>query len=52
MDNLYMVKVPVAFMVRAAEGHEVTHAYCIMDEMGDGADEFIYFGEPVIEQVF
>ena len=52
MDNLYMVKVPVAFMVRSAEGHEVTNAYCVMDEMDAGSDEFIYFGKPEIEQVF
>jgi len=52
MDNLYLVKVPVAFLVRSSDEHKVTAAYCTMDDMDTSSDEFIYFGEPVIEQVF
>jgi hypothetical protein len=52
MENLYLVKVPVAFLVRASEEHKMTNAYYALDAMDMGSDEIIYFGEPAIEQVF
>ena len=52
MDGLYLVKVPVAFFVRTTDEHKITTAYCVMDEMTQGADDFVYFGDPEIEQVF
>jgi hypothetical protein len=52
MENLYLVKVPVAFLVLASEEHKMTNAYGALDAMAVGADELIYFGEPAIEQVF
>jgi hypothetical protein len=52
MENLYLIKVPVAFLVLASEEHKMTNAWCAMDAMSMGSDETIYFGEPAIEQVF
>lgn len=52
MDNLYMVTVPVAFMIRSSDEHKMTGVYCTLDQMDMGSDEFIYFGEPEIQQVF
>lgn len=52
MDSIYMVKVPVAFMMHSTDEHKMTNVFCVLDEMNQGSDEFIYFGEPEIQQVF
>lgn len=52
MENLYMITVPMAFMVRSCEEHKMTNIYYVLDQMDIGVDEIVYFGEPKIEQVF
>ena len=51
-DKLYLVKVPVAFFVRASDENKATNAYYTLDQMDMGADDFIYFGDLEIEEVF
>ena len=52
MENLYLVKVPVAIMVRSSDEYKITTAYHILEEMSRDMEDFVHFGEPEIEQVF
>lgn len=50
--NLYLVTVPVAFLVRSEEEHKMTSAYYAIDTMVESADEIVYHGEIAVHRVF
>jgi hypothetical protein len=50
-EKLYLVTVPVTFLMRSCEEHSVTNAYYTFDQMDEGADESLYFGSPKIVEV-
>lgn len=53
--NMYLVKVPVAFFVRADEEYKETCAFDVMDtfaELAIGDGVTVVFGKTEIEKVF
>lgn len=55
-DKLYLVTVPVAFMVRSCDEHKATNAYGIIDSIADAvmmdSADLIYFGDVTYTEVF
>lgn len=54
-EKLYLVTVPVAFLMRSSDEHKMTNAYFTIDAMSEGAidgSEMVYFGEVAVAEVF